>query len=149
MSTLSDDVAERIHCLLVQLAEEYPDLAGSFDAVRNTIVVTNEFSEQDTHAWVKLGEDVYAIGIDKATRFYHADIGLLSITEKFLLVPGQGVDLQTGDTVLWKGERYLITERREAIGLLWLKVDSAKVTFHNPPRGSHTYRQTGIRARIS
>jgi len=144
----------RLRSVLVVLGCQYPSLFPEIDAWRNEVVSPNVddcgnpgFPDDDVPVWIRLGENIPAFVFDKEEKFYQADVGLVRMIVKWVIMP-EGFDIRTGDHLIISGFAYMVTDVISSMGVTRLKVDKPKSIFVTPPRTAPTYRQLHIKAAI-
>lgn len=145
----------RLRSVLMAIGCQYPALFPTVDAWRYTVVSPfidacgNEgFPDQDKQVWVRLGEEIPAFVFDKEEKFYQADVGLIRMIVKWVLLP-DGYDIRIDDHIVINGFAYIVVEVLSVMGVTKLKVDLAKSRFQAPARDVPTYRQFEFKAAIA
>jgi hypothetical protein len=144
----------RLRSVLAILGCQYPELFQNIDFWRPAIVGpefddcgNEKFRDEIREKWVRLGESVAAFVYEKIERFYQADVGIVRMKIKWVLIPAD-MGIRAGDHVIISGMAYMVVDATTQSGVAKLQVDYAKSRFVRPARSDNTYRQLEIKAAI-
>lgn len=139
---------QRLQAVLGVLACQYPSLLVQVDLWRPKVVSdSDEYSDETTESWIRLGENVEAFILDQPERFFQADVGIINQTNRYLLLP-EGYGLRPDDHIIVQGQAWLVVESTEQMGVAKVKLDKTKQRFKRPGRFDPTLRELGVKAAI-
>lgn len=140
---------ERLAEVLECAAGEFPDLFVTLDAWRPMLLKqTDDYPDERTEVWVRLGESVDAFNIEKYDKLYQAEIGLIRQKVNQLILVDT-YNLVPDDHVVINGKAFVIVDEAKKLGMQRATIDASKSRFKIPRRSAPTYRNLQVKAKIS
>lgn len=148
--TTEDVTGVRLKQVLEHYAIMWPSISVTCDLVRPEVVSRrdDEYYDEATEQWVRLDENVSAFFFESPERWFDKEEGVIRINQNYVVLASR-YGLRVSDEVVISGKPWLVIEASEQAGVAKLKVDSAKARFKPLVPGSATYRQIGMKARIT
>lgn len=128
--TRDDIFRQQIQDKLKALHAQFPSLSLHIDAWRPyiTTVDTDEYADEQTEVWVRLGERIPAFLQEVNERWFQPEMGVLNQRVSYLLLH-QLYGFRPDDHVIVNGRAYLVVEAVEQMGVSKLKIDRIKQRF--------------------
>jgi hypothetical protein len=140
---------ERVYEILGALALQWPSLSVRVDLWRQGVVSQADgYSDTQVEVWIRLAENVPAFRVSTVDRWYQKEEGVIYMNQDWLILPAH-YTLEPTDNVIVDGIAWMVIDSAEQAGVSKVKIDLAKSRFKMPARTLPTYRQMGMKARIT